>query len=86
MITGRRVAGFQRGGAVAVRGVFRDWLDVMAVEIDRNMQGPGQYAFENAVTEGRFLDDYCNWTRIPEFERILSERPVAELGARVMEW
>nr|WP_040819124.1 phytanoyl-CoA dioxygenase family protein [Litoreibacter arenae] len=84
MITDQQIADFQRDGAVVVRGVFTDWVDVMAEGIERNIREPGEYASENAVTEGRFFDDYCNWQRIPEFERIIRDSPAAELAARAM--
>ncbi len=84
MIGAREIEAFQRDGAVVLRGVFADWVDVMAAGIDRNMADPGPYASENAVTEGRFFDDYCNWQRIGEFERVVRESPAAELAARAM--
>ena len=85
MITHQQIQDFQRDGAVVVRGVFADWVDLMASGIDRNLSNPGEYASENAVTEGRFFDDYCNWTRIPEFERVVRESPAAELAAKAMQ-
>jgi ectoine hydroxylase-related dioxygenase (phytanoyl-CoA dioxygenase family) len=50
------------------------------------MENPSEYASENAVSEGqgRFFDDYCNWTRIPEFERIVRESPASEIAAAAM--
>jgi ectoine hydroxylase-related dioxygenase (phytanoyl-CoA dioxygenase family) len=84
MITEAEIDAFQRDGAVAIRGAFADWVDVIAAGIERNMAAPGEYASENAVTEGRFFDDYCNWTRIPEFERIVRESPAAGIAAAAM--
>jgi len=84
MINAADIEAFQRDGAIVVRGALTDWVDVMAAGIDRNMADPGPYASENAVTAGRFFDDYCNWTRIPEFERIVRESPAAELAATAM--
>jgi len=85
MMTSDQREAFQRDGAVVVCGVFADWLEVMADGITLNMAEPGQYASENAVTEGRFFDDYCNWTRIPAFERLVRESPAAELAAQAMQ-
>ncbi len=84
MIDQTQVEAFQRDGAVVVRSVFRDWVDAMAAGIARNMADPGPYASENAVTAGRFFDDYCNWTRIPEFEDVVRNSPAAELAAAAM--
>jgi ectoine hydroxylase-related dioxygenase (phytanoyl-CoA dioxygenase family) len=85
MMTPEQIEDFQRDGAVVVRGVFADWVDVMAEGIAQNMADPGEYASENAVSEGRFFDDYCNWTRIPAFERIVRDSPAAELAATAMQ-
>ena len=85
MMTPTQIADFQRDGAVVVRGVFADWVDTMAEGVAQNMAEPGEYASENAVTEGRFFDDYCNWTRIPAFERIVRDSPAAELAATAMQ-
>ena len=85
MMTADEIAAFQRDGAVVVRGVFADWVDVMAEGVAANMAAPGRYASENAVTQGRFFDDYCNWTRIPAFERVVRDSPAAELAALAMQ-
>ncbi len=84
MISEARIRDFQRDGATVIRGAFSRWVPVIAEGIARNMASPGPWASENAVTRGRFFDDYCNWPRIPEFERILRESPAAEMAARAM--
>ena len=84
MMTEDQIEAFRRDGVVVVRGVFKDWVDVMAQGVARNMAEPGEYASENAVSAGRFFDDYCNWPRIPEFERMVRESPAAELAATAM--
>lgn len=85
MMTEDEIAAFQRDGAVVVRGVFDGWVDVMAQGVADNMATPGRYASENAVTEGRFFDDYCNWTRISAFERVVRDSPAAALAATAMQ-
>ena len=84
MITQHEIEAYARDGAVVVRGVFRDWVDRMAQGVAENMAQPGPYASENAVTQGRFFDDYCNWTRIAAFEDVVRNSPAAELAARAM--
>ncbi len=85
MITETQVADFQRDGAIVVRGAFTDWLSVMEEGVAQNMAEPGEYASENSVTQGRFFDDYCNWTRIPAFEKIVKESPAAAIVAKAMQ-
>ena len=84
MLTDRQIADFQRDGALMVPGIFADWIETIRQGIDRNMAEPGPYASENSVSEGRFFDDYVNWTRIPEFEQIVRASPAGELAAAAM--
>ena len=85
MITAEQIADFQRDGAVVVRGVFKDWVDTLAEGVAQNMANPSEYASENEVSKGRFFDDYCNWTRIPAFEKVVRESPAAALAAQAMQ-
>ncbi len=85
MLTPDQISDFQRDGAIVVRGLMRDWVDVMAEGIDKNMADPGEYASENQVSDGRFFDDYCNWTRIPAFEKIVRQSPAAQIAAEAMQ-
>jgi ectoine hydroxylase-related dioxygenase (phytanoyl-CoA dioxygenase family) len=78
---------YQRDGVVVVRGLFRDQVDLLRAGVARNMDDPGPYAAENLKEgeAGRFFDDYCNWTRIPEFEQAIHASPVAEVAADLMQ-
>jgi len=82
----RQIEAYRADGAVLVKGLFQDWVDVIAAGIERNMAEPGPYAAENLNEgeSGRFFDDYCNWNRIPEFERVIRESKVGEVAARLM--
>ncbi|MFV2038446.1 MAG: phytanoyl-CoA dioxygenase family protein [Paracoccaceae bacterium] len=84
MISEHDIQAFQDDGAIVLRGIFADWVDVMAAGVARNMASPGPFGNENAVSKGRFFDDYCNWQRISEFERMVRESPAAELAGRAM--
>ncbi len=77
---------FEREGAACLRGVFADWVGVIAAGIERNLREPGPLASNliRAGQEGGFLDDYCNWQRIPEFTRTVLESPAAQLAAQFM--
>lgn len=79
-------AAFERDGAACLRGVFRDWVGLMRDGVERNMREPGPMSSElsRGLDPGRFFDDYCNWTRIPEIGRFVRESPVAELAAYYM--
>lgn len=77
---------FQRDGVVLIKGLFADHVETLRAGIDRNMAEPGPYAAENLKEgeAGRFFDDYCNWTRIPEFEEVIRRSAAAEVAADLM--
>jgi ectoine hydroxylase-related dioxygenase (phytanoyl-CoA dioxygenase family) len=85
-VSDQQIADYARNGAVRLPGLFRDWVEMMAAGIERNMREPGPYAAENLKDgeTGRFFDDYCNWTRIPEFAAIMRDSPAAEAAAALM--
>jgi ectoine hydroxylase-related dioxygenase (phytanoyl-CoA dioxygenase family) len=79
------VAAFQSDGAVVLRGIFRDWVNVIAQGIAANEATPGPYGKNSAqpYDPGRFFQDYCNWQRIPEFRDFVLHSPAAAIAARV---
>ena len=86
MVTDEMAATYQAEGVVLVRGLWANWVDVLRAGVARNMAEPGPYAAENLKPGegGRFFDDYCNWSRIPEFERVIRSSDVAAVAARLM--
>ncbi len=86
-ITQDMIAAYQRDGAVLIKGLWADWVDTLRAGIARNMAEPSEYAAENLKPgeAGRFFDDYCNWTRIPEFEQVIHQSDVAEVAAQLMQ-
>ncbi len=86
MLNENLISNFQKDGVVFIRGLFKDWVDEICAGIDRNMSNPGPYAAEY-ITEGdkgRFFDDYCNWQRIPEFEKVIRQSDVGTVAAQLM--
>jgi ectoine hydroxylase-related dioxygenase (phytanoyl-CoA dioxygenase family) len=86
LITESDIETFQRDGVVLVKGLFKDHVDTLRRGVERNMAEPGTYASENLKPGegGRFFDDYCNWTRIGEFEEVIRTSPAAEVAADLM--
>jgi len=78
---------YRNDGVVLVKGLFADHVDALREGVARNMADPGPYASENKKEgeTGRFFDDYCNWSRIPEFRQVIQASPVAEVAADLME-
>ena len=86
LLTQGDIDAFQRDGVILVKGLFADHVETLRAGITRNMDAPGPYAAENLKSgeAGRFFDDYCNWTRIPELETVLRESPAAAVAADLM--
>lgn len=86
LVSQAQIDAFQKDGVVLIKGLFKDHVETLRAGIERNMNEPGPYAAENlkAGEGGRFFDDYCNWTRIPEFEDVIRTSPAAEVAADLM--
>lgn len=86
-VTDKMIEDFQRDGVVLVKGLWKDWVEPLRAGVERNMADPGPFAAENLKPGegGRFFDDYCNWTRIPEFEEVIRKSEVANVAARLMQ-
>ena len=80
------VEAYARDGAVLVRGLFANHVETIAAGIHHNMEHPGPYAAENLKPGegGRFFDDYCNWTRIPDFQDVVTDPAIGEVAADLM--
>lgn len=86
LITQDHIDTFQKDGVVLIRGLFKDHVNTLRTGVERNMVEPGPFASENLKQgeNGRFFDDYCNWTRIPGFEEVVRTSPAAEIAADIM--
>lgn len=80
------VEAFHRDGAVALRGVFADWVERLRAGVARNMAAPGPDVriYRNPDGSGLFFGDYCNWSRIPEYRDFAFHSPAASVAARLM--
>ncbi|MEY8801316.1 phytanoyl-CoA dioxygenase family protein [Leisingera sp. XS_AS12] len=87
LITPEHVQRYQRDGVVLIRGLFAEQVELLRAGVAANMDDPGPYASNNekAGQTGRFFDDYCNWTRIPQFQQAIEQSPVAEVAADLMQ-
>ena len=81
-----QIADYARDGAVLIKGLFADHVERLRAGVARNMAEPGPYAAENLLPGegGRFFDDYCNWTRIPEFEEVIRHSDAARVAGELM--
>lgn len=76
---------FQSKGATVLRGVFKDWIDVLTKGIAYNMEHPAPNVRNYQATDGgRFFVDYCNWDRVSEYKDFIFNSPAAEIGRELM--
>lgn len=87
LITEDQIASYQQNGVVLVRGLFADYVETLRKGVEVNMSEPGPFAAENLKEgdTGRFFDDYCNWNRIIEFEKVIRQSAAGEVGADLMQ-
>lgn len=86
LISQNDIETYQRDGVVFVKGLFADQVELLREGVARNMIEPGPYAAENLRDgeAGRFFDDYCNWSRIPEFQKAIETSAAAAVAAELM--
>jgi len=87
LINQDHIDSFQRDGVVLIKGLFADHVDTLRAGVEANMASPGPYGAENLKPGegGRFFDDYCNWTRIAEFESVVRTSPAGAVAADLMQ-
>lgn len=82
------VARFRVNGAVVVRGLFTpDEVATVERGIERNLADPSPLFLVASRDDdpGRFVEDFCSWQRIPEFEEIAFESRAADAAAALMQ-
>lgn len=77
---------FERDGAVCVRGAFSaDEIASVAAGIEQVLASPSALAARASfANDGAFIEDFCNWQRIPAFETIARSSCSAKLACDVM--
>lgn len=64
-----------------LRGVLSaDEIEALRAGVERDLAEPGELAIET----GRFFEDFRNWDRIPEFEAVIRNSPLAEVAGELM--
>lgn len=77
---------FSRKGAVVVRGLFKDWVEPLQKAMEYNLSNPGPYFknYDPEQSQGRFIADYCNWSKNPGYRSFVEESPGAALVKDLM--
>lgn len=77
---------FWRDGAVCVRGAFSDAEIALArAAIDENLASLSPLAKRASGTDdGAFVEDFCNWQRLPAMEQFIRTSPAARIAGELM--
>ena len=78
---------FSENGVAVIRGAFTDWVETLRAGIAFNIKNPGPFGREYMGDDGggRFLSDYCNWQRIPEYRDFIFNSSAALVGRDLMQ-
>ena len=82
-----RIADYRRDGAVCVRGAFSAAdVALVAAGIERNLADPSPRGLVASPADdaGRFFEDFCNWDRIPEYERFIRTSAAGAIAGALM--
>lgn len=74
---------YQRDGAVVIRSAFSaDHVELARQAIDANLADLSPRAIRaSAADDSVFIEDFCNWNRLPTMEQFIRESPAAEIAA-----
>ena len=87
-ISADQVSAFTQDGAVCLRGLFeKEWLEDLSLGLEKNVAEPGPDGtiYTPEGQPGQFYDDYCNWQRIDEYRKFITDSPAAEIAGRLMQ-
>ncbi|HCL84974.1 MAG TPA: phytanoyl-CoA dioxygenase [Comamonadaceae bacterium] len=81
------VEAFARDGAVCLRQLLnQDEVALLREGIEANLAAPSPRAKVASRPDdpGRFFEDFCNWQDVGQFQRFVTEAPVALAAQRLM--
>ena len=83
----KTIEDFRVNGVAVIKGRFNDWVEPLRRGIADNLENPGPHArvYQGQTGKGRFLSDYCNWARIPDYRSFIFESDAAEIAADLMD-
>jgi ectoine hydroxylase-related dioxygenase (phytanoyl-CoA dioxygenase family) len=76
---------YQRDGAVCVRNAFSTTeLDWARTAIEDNLADLSSLAKRaSSPDDGAFIEDFCNWDRLPAMERFIRESPAGAIAGQL---
>lgn len=85
-LTKKEVEDYQKKGVVVLRGAFKDWIPSLSKGAGFNVENPSPRALIHREDshQGRFLEDFCSWQRIPEYEDFIYNSSMGAFAASLM--
>ncbi|WP_048441588.1 phytanoyl-CoA dioxygenase family protein [Caenimonas sp. SL110] len=87
-LTDQHISDFARDGAVCIRQLLTPAEVALLREgIEVNLASPSPRAIVASRPDdpGRFIEDFCNWQDIAQYERFIRETPLALVAQRLMQ-
>lgn len=77
----------RRDGAAVLRDVFHaEDLALLARGVDRNLAEPGPLCLAtDSPTGGRFIEDFCRWRHVPEYETFIRTSGIGDLAGGLLD-
>ena len=81
------IQSFNNDGVVVLRGVFKEWIDTLRQGADFHIDNPSESALIHKADshQGQFLEDFCNWQRIPEYQDFVLNSSLGAVAAELMQ-
>ena len=69
-ITSNDIKSFNNDGVVLLRGVFKDWIEILRRGAEFHINNPSENALihKQDSYQGQFMEDFCSWQRIAEYK------------------
>jgi ectoine hydroxylase-related dioxygenase (phytanoyl-CoA dioxygenase family) len=85
-VSSETIENFRRDGACVIRGPFKDWMETLRKGVARNLAEPSADVriYQGKEGAGRFVGDYCNWARIPEYKDFIFHSDAPRIGRALM--
>ncbi len=78
---------YHKDGAIFLKGVFdKDCIESIKDGIKKNMEQPSPFGERLKAKDniGHYFNDYCNWTKIPEFMEYVYRSTAASIAGQLM--
>ena len=85
-INDENISNFSKDGCVVLRGVFREWVNILQEGIETliNNPSPRERSYQPEDGSAPFFQDLCNWQRINEFKDFIFNSCIGDLSVQLM--